>query len=295
MPFILKKYEADIGEKIYTFLSHKVGLKVAHIQKYLDKGRVFDSNGNALKKGDIISTPTISIAQFEGITKGLKPLITMPKFALFDKPSGIMVHPISRRTPYSLLDEVKYHFGEGGNIVHRIDAETSGLVLIGRDKQSEVELKNKFEKKEYHKSYLAVVRGKIDKKMEIDSPIKRDTESLIRVKMTTGEGGKESFTEIRPIKYDVISNTTLVEAIPLTGRQHQIRIHLHSIGHTILGDPIYGMDEKKADMYLDKLLPHDERVELSGANRLMLQANYLEFEYDGVVYKFTSKQELKDI
>lgn len=295
MPFVLKKFDADIGDKIFIFLLKKVGLNISNIQKYLNKGRVFDENGNTLKNGDTIQTPSISVAMFEGVTKGLDPLITMPDFALFDKPSGLMVHPISRSTPYSLLDEVKYHFGEGGNIVHRIDAETSGLVLIGRDKKSEVELKMKFENKEYQKGYLAIVRGKVIQNQEIDTPITKDRDSMIRVKMKTSKEGKESFTEIKPIKYDVVTDTTLVTAIPHTGRQHQIRVHLDSIGHTILGDPIYGMDEEKADMYLCKTLPHDERVKLTGANRLLLQADYLEFEYKKILYKFKSKQKLENI
>ena len=86
-------------------------------------------------------------------------------------------------------------------------------------------------------------------------------------------------------------NQTLVEASPLTGRQHQIRVHLNSIGHKIVGDPIYGIEEKIADLFLKNKLSEGERLEYTKANRLLLQANYLEFEFLDVIYKFSSRQE----
>jgi 23S rRNA pseudouridine1911/1915/1917 synthase len=82
-----------------------------------------------------------------------------------------------------------------------------------------------------------------------------------------------------------------VQAITLTGRQHQIRVHLDSIGHTIVGDPIYGVDEKIADKYLNKELSTTDRLKFIGNNRLMLHALYLEFKYDDIIYKINSKLE----
>ena len=93
------------------------------------------------------------------------------------------------------------------------------------------------------------------------------------------ENGKESTTIIKPLKYNEQRDITLVEALPLTGRQHQIRIHLHSIGHTILGDPIYGIDDENAENYLNKSLSSEDRFEVTKSHRLWLHANYLEFEY----------------
>lgn len=83
---------------------------------------------------------------------------------------------------------------------------------------------------------------------------------------------------------------TLVEAIPLTGRQHQIRVHLDSIGHTIVGDPIYGVDEEIADKYLCKILSSQDRMKYIGESRLMLHALNLEFQYDDTTYNIFSKQ-----
>ena len=81
----------------------------------------------------------------------------------------------------------------------------------------------------------------------------------------------------------------MVEALPLTGRQHQIRVHLHHIGHTILGDPIYGVDDENAENYLNKSLSVEDRIEVTKSHRLWLHANYLEFVYKGINYKVFSK------
>ena len=85
------------------------------------------------------------------------------------------------------------------------------------------------------KKYKALVQGKIEKELLINTPITNDT-GLIKIKMKTSFDGKESTTIIKPISYDEKKNQTLVQAIPLTGRQHQIRVHLNSIGHKIIGD-----------------------------------------------------------
>lgn len=293
MPFILKKFPAVEGKKIQQFLIDEADLSISQSQKLIAKARVFDANNKVLQNGERLKTPYVQIALFEGITRGLKPIFQTKDFALFDKPSGVMVHPSSRNTEYTLLDEIRYHFGEDANLAHRIDQETSGLVLITKNKLSDIVLKEKFENKEYKKSYLAIVKGKLELEQNIDIGIKKDTLSTIGVKMCTAVDGKESYTEIKPLKYDVVNNQTLVEAIPLTGRQHQIRVHLHHIGHPIVGDPIYGVDETIADKYLLKKLSDEERLQFIGDLRLLLHANYLEFEYEKQLYKIYSKLSLK--
>ncbi len=230
------------------------------------------------------------MALFEGHTRGLKPIFTSDSFAIFDKPSGIMVHPISRDTKYTLLDEIRYHFGKNANLAHRIDLETSGLVLITRNRLADMEIKMMFENREFVKKYLVLIKGKLDEEITIDTPIAKDG-GMIGVKMKVSDDGKPSKTIIKPIKYDEQKNQSLVEATTLTGRQHQIRVHLDSIGHTIVGDPIYGVDEIIADKYLNKELSVEDRMKYIGHHRLMLHAYYLEFKYDEVVYKIYSKQE----
>ena len=293
MPFVLKEFPTVKGKKIQQFLIDEVGLSLSFSQKILAKARVFDHNQHPLQNGEKLKGDFIKIALFEGQTRGLKPIFNTDDFALFDKPSGIMVHPTSRNTQYTLLDEIRYHFGESANLAHRIDQETSGLVLVTKNKYSDIILKEMFENKKYTKKYLAVVNGKISNNITIDTPIRKSTVSKIGVKMTTANDGKESLTYVKPISYDVVKNQSLVEVMPLTGRQHQIRVHLDSIGHNIVGDPIYGIDEDIADKYLLKELSKQDRFEQTGYSRLLLHANYLEFKYKEQQFKLYSKLSLK--
>ena len=288
MPFTLKKHKAIIGKKIQIFLIHELGLDPKIGQRLTSKGRIFDENMNTINTGETIPTEYIYIAVFEGISRGLKPLIEFNDFAIFDKPTNLMVHPISKNTPYSLLDEIRFHFGEDANLIHRIDAETSGLIIVGKNKKSEIALKEMFQEKKYHKSYLAIAQGHIKEEMTINKGLDREG-LVIGVRMKVCDDGKESVTIIKPIKYNKEKDLTLIEAIPLTGRQHQIRVHLYSIGHRILGDPIYGVDDENAENYLNKTLSEEDRFEVTKSNRLWLHANYLEFTYKNVTYKIFSK------
>lgn len=291
MSYIKKEFKTIKGKKIEDFLLEDISIDSKLTLNLLEKGKITDENNKRLQKNQIIKSNFIYIVIFEPITKGLKPIFDSFHFAIFDKPSGLMVHPSSHQLDiYTLLDEIKFYFGQKGSLVHRIDAETSGLVLVSKNAFSDMILKNMFEEKQYIKKYHAIVEGNIEKNLEIDTPITNDT-GLIKLKMKTDLNGKESKTLIKPISYNKEKNQTLVEAIPLTGRQHQIRVHLNSISHRIIGDPIYGIDEKITDLFLKNKLSEDERLKYTKANRLLLQANYLEFEFLDVIYKFSSLQE----
>ncbi|MBP9616669.1 MAG: RNA pseudouridine synthase [Aliarcobacter sp.] len=292
MPFILKKYQAIKDKKLSLFLLQDLKIDHRLAQRIASKGRIFDEEMNTIAPSDNIPTDYIYMAVFEGITRGLKPLLEFEDFAIFDKPTHLMVHPISKSTPYSLLDEIRFHFGEDANLIHRIDAETSGLIIVGKNKKSEIELKEMFQDKKYHKSYLAIVQGQIKEELQIDKGLDREG-LLIGVRMKVCEEGKESVTVIKPISYNKEKNITLIEALPLTGRQHQIRVHLYSEGHRILGDPIYGVDDENAENYLNKTLSDEDRFAVTNSHRLWLHANYLEFTYKEVTYKVYSKN--KDI
>jgi 23S rRNA pseudouridine1911/1915/1917 synthase len=288
LPFILKKYEAIKDKKLSLFLLQDLKIDHKLAQRIASKGRIFDEEMNTIAPNDTIPTDYIYMAVFEGITRGLKPLLEFEDFAIFDKPTHLMVHPISKSTPYSLLDEIRFHFGENANLIHRIDAETSGLIIVGKNKKSEIELKEMFQDKKYHKSYLAIVEGHIKEEMEIDKGL--DREGLaIGVRMKVCDEGKQSVTVIKPISYNKEKDLTLIEALPLTGRQHQIRVHLYSENHRILGDPIYGVDDVNAEDYLNKTLSDEARFDVTKSHRLWLHANYLEFTYKNVTYKVFSK------
>lgn len=291
MPYIKKEFKTKKGIKIEEFLKElPIDLKLS--LSLLEKGKISDEKNSRLQKNQILKSEFIYITIFEAITKGLKPIFETFHFAIFDKPSGLMVHPSSHQLNiYTLLDEIRYLYKEKGSLVHRIDTETSGLVLVAKNPFSDMVLKNMFEEKEYIKKYQAIVEGKITNSIEINSAITNDN-GLIKLKMRVDEKGKESKTLINPIFYDEKNNQTQIEAIPQTGRQHQIRVHLESIGHRIIGDTLYGVDEKFADEFLKNKISEEKRLEISKASRLMLQANYLEFTFLDNIYKFKSLQKL---
>ena len=291
MPYIKKEFKVEKNKKIEEFLKEiPIDLKLS--LSLLEKGKITDEKNNRLQKNQILKSDFLYITIFEPISKGLKPIFDSFHFAIFDKPSGIMVHPLSHQLNiYTLLDEIRFYFGEKASLVHRIDTETSGLVLVAKNAFADMFLKNMFEEKKYVKKYKALVDGKIEENLKIDKPITNDT-GIIKLKMKTDTKGKESTTLINPIFYDENKNQTLVEAIPLTGRQHQIRVHLDSIGHKIIGDTLYGVDEIFADDFLRDKISEEKRVEVTKASRLMLQADYLEFEFLEIIYKFSSLQKL---
>ena len=276
--------------KIQLFLLKELNYKPAVAHRLISRGRIFDSKQNSYLISESIKEDFVYIALFEGHTRGLKPLHTFLDFAIFDKPSNLVIHPNSKKTEYSLLDEIRYHFGDKANQAHRIDAETSGLVLVGKHEKATNALAGMFETKEYKKSYLAIVEGEISKEITINKNLKKEGKKIgVRMAVCQNDEGKESITHVKPIKYNKEKDISLIELIPITGRQHQIRVHLYSIGHRIVGDPIYGVDDESAEGYLNKTLEKQKRKEVTGSHRLWLHANYLEFDYKKVTYKIFSK------
>ena len=292
MPYIKKEFKTIKGVKIEEFLQTlNVDFKLS--LSLLEKGKITDENNNRLQKNQILKSDFIYITIFEPLSKGLKPIFECFHFAIFDKPSGVTVHPLSHQIGlYTLLDEIRFYVGDKASLVHRIDNETSGLVLVAKNAFSDMVFKTMFEEKQFTKKYKALVEGKIESSLKIDTPISND-DGLIKIKMKTSKDGKESTTLINPIFYDKIKNQTLVEAIPFTGRQHQIRVHLNSIGHKIVGDFLYGVDEKFADDFLKNKISEEKRLEITKAKRVMLQADYLEFEFLENIYKFSSIQKFE--
>lgn len=298
MPYVLKKYDVIEGEKVEDFLVDVVKLSETLAHKLLQKGRIIDHKNKRLQKGKVLKSGYIEVLIFEAITKGLKPLFQTEHFALFDKPSGLLVHPTIRSTEYTLLDEIRYQFGDEGNLVHRIDAETSGLILVSKNGYSQYLLQEMFDNKAFAertiiKKYKALVEKELKENILIDKKI-TTSDGLINLKMETSQNGKESSTLIRPISYNKTKNQTLVEAIPYTGRQHQIRVHLDALSHRIVGDPIYGLDENFVDDFLNDKVGESERLKTTGASRLMLHAYYLEFTFLNTTYIFCSKQPFCD-
>jgi len=293
LAYIVKKFLLEKPTPAFRFLMDTFGISMGEAQKTIDRRRVFVEEEQLLTKSARI-VGNISVVVFEGDSRGLRPLFETEDFAVFEKPSGVMMHPRKRSDGYTLNDEIKFLYGNDANCAHRIDKSTSGLVLVGKHKQAEIELKNLFATRRVHKSYLALVHGKIDACIMIDAKLKRDVEtSLIRLKVHVDERGKESQTQIKPLHYFEDKDATLVEATPFTGRQHQIRVHLFHVKHNIVGDPIYGVSEEDAERFLNGTMNEQEQVEKTQSSRLLLHAQSLAFEYKGVSYKIESQFDAK--
>ena len=290
MPYVLKKYDVLTPQKVEDFLVDVVNLSETLALKLLKNAKITDHKNQRLQKGKVLKSGYIKVLIFEPITKGLKPIFQTEHFALFDKPSGLLVHPTIRTTEYTLLDEIRYQFGDKANLAHRIDAETSGLILVSKNGYAQYLLQEMFEKKKFVKKYKALVSDEIKDDILINANI-APSKGIIKLKMQTSKEGKASSTLICPIAYNKTTNQTLIEATPHTGRQHQIRVHLNSIGHPIIGDPIYGLDETFVDAFLNDKIGNTQRIKVTGAPRLMLHAYYLAFTFLKTRYVFCSKQE----
>jgi len=296
MPFLHKQFEVKEKIPAFLFLMKELGMSQKIAQRMIAKGRLI-CNGEYVPKDQTLLEGRVELIDFVAESRGLKPVFVTNDFALFDKPSGVLIHPQNRHTPYSLIDEIKHHFGYDANITHRIDQETSGLVLSANNKASERTLKMKFENREMSKRYTALVHGKVSRETYIDAPLLRaqDESALVRMVVKVHESGKASQTNIIPIEYFPELDMTLVEAHPRTGRQHQIRVHLFHVKHPIVGDPIYGQKEEDVIRFLDREISPEERKELSGSKRLLLHASQLGFEYEGNRYEIHSTVDFRNI
>ncbi len=288
MPFHNIRYRLNEEMPAFLFLMRHVGVSQGQAQKIVAKGRLIVNDEVCRESGKKI-VGDIVVQEFMPESRGVEPTFTTPEFGIFDKPSGLLVHPKTHKTPYSLLDEIRHHYGKEANNIHRIDMETSGLVLAARTKEAEKRLKMMFESRSVHKCYLAWVRGRLTDPFRVDAPISRNPDhSTIKLKMLIDRNGKPSLTHFKPLRYDENLDATLLQAVPYTGRQHQIRVHLFHVKHPILGDPIYGVSTEAAISYLDRNMEIDERMKITGASRLMLHAQQLKFAYEGVYYTLTS-------
>lgn len=297
MPFVKNKYFVEKRQRAVFYIVNELGYTQREAQRFISKGRVLVNGEKMVKTAGEIEGE-IEFIHFEPITKGLKPTFEEEEFVVFDKPSGVLIHPQTKRTPYSLIDELKFQFGRDANIAHRIDQETSGLVLCAKNKVSEREIKMMFQERDMKKKYLAMVHGEMKEDMVVEAPLLRfqdQSSAMVRMIVKVDEEGKASKTSFKPLEYFPEKDMTLVECSPHTGRQHQIRVHLFHVKHTIVGEPVYGQKDENLVKFLDKELTPKERIENGGATRLLLHASELEFELYGESYNIKSKIDFKKV
>jgi tRNA pseudouridine32 synthase / 23S rRNA pseudouridine746 synthase len=174
------------------------------------------------------------------------------------KPAGLLTVPGRGPDKQDCLSARAQHRWPGALVVHRLDMATSGLVLMARHIQAQRSLSQAFADRQVHKRYVAVVSGLLvqpvasDAWSEIELPIAVDWPR--RPMRVVDPQGKPSTTRWRPVSHDGEAQTTRIELEPLTGRTHQLRVHLQALGHPIVGDALYGPPEVASRM--PRLLLH---------------------------------------
>ncbi|SIT43454.1 Ribosomal large subunit pseudouridine synthase D [Paraburkholderia piptadeniae] len=167
---------------------------------------------------------------------------------VINKPAGLVVHPAAGNWSGTVLNGLLHRYGDAAaglpraGIVHRLDKETSGLMVVARTLEAQTDLVRQLQARTVKRRYLALVWGNMPEEGTIDAPIGRDPRERTRMAVVTGASGKPARTHFRRI------DSTLWERQPVsaihcdleTGRTHQIRVHCAHVGHPLLGDPVYG-------------------------------------------------------
>ena len=205
-----------------------------------------------IKSGDIIEINIQdTVLKIEPENLPLDIIYEDENMAVINKPSGMLTHPTTIETSKTLVNALLYKFGENlsdingefrRGIIHRLDRNTSGLLMIAKNNRAHEYLVERMKNHEISKKYLAVVKGVIDKdEFVINKPIGRNPSHP--EKMGVFDNGKESISEVKVLKR--FKEATLIEVHLITGRTHQIRVHLSSIEHPVYNDTLYGFGKMK--------------------------------------------------
>lgn len=190
-----------------------------------------------------------------------------PDLLVINKPADLVCHPGKDGELSSLIGRVRLHLGAGArpHLVNRLDRETSGVILVAKTDDAARELRRLWEARRVCKEYLAIVHGDVrEDNGTIDAPLGRDESSRVAIRDCVRPDGAASatgFAVVRRFARDGQS-FTLLRVHPLTGRKHQIRIHLAHVGHPIVGDKIYGGDEDAYLALVERRLTAEQRARL---------------------------------
>lgn len=258
-----------------SFFARLIGDEMVTVNGFVEK-----KSSRIVKEGDMVTVqfhkPRVVQAKDVDINPPVELIYESPHFLILNKPAGLVMHAPSEMSDIiTLVDWLLIHYqdlkGVGyvdrPGIVHRLDKDTSGLVIIPKTNYAHGVFGKLFHDRKVKKIYYAVVEGHPEKSGTIDLAIGRDP--ITKVKMSTKLGAahqkRDALTHYEVIEY--FDNAALVQVMPATGRTHQIRVHFAAIGHPLIGDATYS----KTSKYIA---------------RHALHAQSLSFEFDGKLYTF---------
>ena len=254
------------GIRIDKYLLDKLDISRNKIQKLINDNNIL-VNGKSVKASYIVRVDDLIECDFLYKEKidilpediPLDIVYEDDDLLVVNKPSGMVVHPAVGNYSHTLVNALMYHCNNLSQvngvirpgIVHRIDADTSGLLLVAKNDMAHVDLAKQISEKSVKREYITLVDGVIkEDTATIDDPIGRDVKN--RKKMcVTADNSKDAITNIRVIER--YKNSTLITCSLLTGRTHQIRVHMNYIGHSVINDPVYG-SKKLVDPLFGQML-----------------------------------------
>ncbi|GMB96235.1 pseudouridine synthase [Helicobacter sp. NHP22-001] len=287
MPFVAEVFTPKAPIKAAKFVAEVLACNPKQAQSYIDRGRLTTLSGQRLKKAQILNGPVRLLFFKPTSCPEFAPIFTTPYFALYYKPKNLYSHPKNYNT-HSLYESI-YANNPQARLIHRLDYETSGLILASQAKAHEKPLRELFSSRRVQKTYYASVVGDLHKyakgAFSVLLPILEP--SSIRgdlgVRSKIDPQGKFSATTIEIENYNPKTNQTHLKITPLTGRTHQIRLHLSALGYPLVGEPLY-IDDSHARAYLDA-----KKADFLGAfgrykTELALEAVGLNFSLYGLHY-----------
>lgn len=246
--------DADVGERIDRYLTEQgEDWTRSQVQKWIKEGRVLVNNEDVkanykLQADDQITLQVPPPVELQVVAEDIPLTIVYEDqdVIVIDKPRGLVVHPAPGHTSGTIVNGLLYHCkdlsGINGilrpGIVHRIDKDTSGLIMVAKNDKAHLSLAQQLQEHSVERRYIALVNGLFPHELgTIDAPIGRDPQDRKKMAVTF-DHSKHAITHF--VVLEAFAQHSLIECKLETGRTHQIRVHMNYIGHPIVGDPKYG-------------------------------------------------------